>query len=70
MTFRDWLKAHPDEVARYAAIKQSLARAHASDPDFDDYTRAKTAYSTRCSPCSKPGPRRDPSSPEERGEQH
>ena len=42
--FRDWLRAHPAEVARYAEIKQSLAREHADDPDFDDYTRAKTAY--------------------------
>jgi len=42
--FRDWLRAHPSEVARYAATKQALARKHADDPDFDDYTRAKTAY--------------------------
>ena len=42
--FRDWLRAHPAEVARYAEVKQSLAREHADDPDFDDYTRAKTAY--------------------------
>ncbi len=25
-------------------MKLSLARQHADDPDFDDYTRAKTAY--------------------------
>lgn len=42
--FRDWLRAHPEEVARYADIKVALAREHANDPDFDDYTRAKTAY--------------------------
>lgn len=44
VAFRDWLRAHPDELARYAAMKLSLAREHAGDPDFDDYTRAKTAY--------------------------
>ena len=42
--FRDWLRAHPHEVARYTEMKLSLAREHADDPDFDDYTRAKTAY--------------------------
>jgi len=42
--FRDWLRAHPAEVDRYAEIKQSLAREHADDPDFDNYTRAKTVY--------------------------
>ncbi len=42
--FRDWLRAHPNEAARYADIKSALAREHANDPDFDDYTRAKTAY--------------------------
>ncbi len=25
-------------------MKTELARAHAGDADFDDYTRAKTAY--------------------------
>ncbi|MCW2763192.1 MAG: hypothetical protein JWR85_3393 [Marmoricola sp.] len=42
--FRDWLRAHPDEAARYAKVKRSLALEHADDPDYDDYTRAKTAY--------------------------
>ena len=42
--FRDWLRAHPDEVACYAETKRALAGEHADDPDFDDYTRAKTAY--------------------------
>ena len=42
--FRDWLRAHPDETATYARTKLALARTHATDPDYDDYTRAKTAY--------------------------
>ena len=44
VAFRDWLRAHPDEAARYARTKLALASEHAQDPDFDDYTRAKTAY--------------------------
>jgi dephospho-CoA kinase len=35
---------HDAERDRYAAIKRALAAAHADDNDFDDYTRAKTAY--------------------------
>jgi len=42
--FRDWLRAHPDQATRYAEVKRSLAQEHETDPDFDDYTRAKTAY--------------------------
>lgn len=41
---RDWLRAHPDEADRYAARKRVLARRHAGDPDYDDYTRAKSAF--------------------------
>ncbi|MEW1959887.1 GrpB family protein [Kineococcus sp. NPDC059986] len=29
---------------RYAAFKAAAAAEHAGDPDFDDYTRAKTAF--------------------------
>ncbi|MRH92433.1 hypothetical protein GFY24_34275 [Nocardia sp. SYP-A9097] len=36
---RDWLRAHPDEADRYAALKRALAQRHAADPDDDDYTR-------------------------------
>lgn len=42
--FRDWLRAHPDARDRYAAFKAAAAAAHAGDPDFDDYTRAKTEF--------------------------
>lgn len=44
VTFRDWLRHHPHEAARYGRTKQALARTHQEDPDYDDYTRAKTAY--------------------------
>ncbi len=42
--FRDWLKAHPDERARYEQVKTELAAEHAHDVDYDDYTRAKTGF--------------------------
>lgn len=42
--FRDWLRAHPDERARYEVTKRDLAAQNAGKPDYDDYTRAKTAY--------------------------
>jgi dephospho-CoA kinase len=42
--FRDWLRCHPDHARRYAQVKHGLARRHAGDPDYDDYTRAKTAF--------------------------
>lgn len=48
--FADWLRAHPLERDRYERIKKELARAHAADADYDDYTRAKTAYFDRVQP--------------------
>ncbi|HUB40644.1 MAG TPA: GrpB family protein [Streptosporangiaceae bacterium] len=36
---RDYLRGHPDAVARYAALKRRLAALH---DDGSDYTRAKT----------------------------
>ncbi len=42
--FRDWLRAHLQARERYAAFKQDAAAAHAGDVDYDDYTRAKTAF--------------------------
>jgi GrpB-like predicted nucleotidyltransferase (UPF0157 family) len=45
--FRDWLRAHPDEAADYERTKRALAEKHGGDPDYDDYTRAKTAYFDR-----------------------
>lgn len=40
--FRDWLRAHPDDRDRYAALKRSLAREHRDDRD--SYTEAKSAF--------------------------
>lgn len=42
--FRDWLRAHPEARDRYAVFKARTAAEHAGDADFDDYTRAKTAF--------------------------
>ncbi|GAB7191051.1 hypothetical protein NUM3379_17580 [Kineococcus sp. NUM-3379] len=42
--FRDWLRAHPDARDRYAGFKTRVAAEHAHDTDYDDYTRAKTAF--------------------------
>lgn len=42
--FRDWLRAHPEARDRYAAFKTRVAAEHAGDLDYDDYTRAKTAF--------------------------
>lgn len=44
VVFRDWLRAHPDEAAAYATMKRQTAELHADDSDYDDYTRAKSAY--------------------------
>ncbi|MHB9025170.1 MAG: GrpB family protein [Armatimonadota bacterium] len=42
LAFCDYLVAHPDEVARYAALKQELAGRY--QEDREGYTEAKTAY--------------------------
>ncbi len=42
--FRDWLRAHPEARDRYADFKARAAAEHAGDADYDDYTRAKTAF--------------------------
>lgn len=36
---RDWLRGHPTDRHRYQQLKNKLAAQHASDPDYDDYTR-------------------------------
>lgn len=40
--FRDWLRTHPDDRDRYAALKRSLAIEHRDDRD--GYTQAKSAF--------------------------
>ena len=42
--FRDWLSAHPSQRDRYQRTKRELAAANVGKVDYDDYTRAKTAY--------------------------
>lgn len=44
LRFRDWLREHPEDAARYQRVKRDLAVIHAGDPDYDDYTRGKTAF--------------------------
>ena len=42
LLFRDHLRAHPDETARYLALKRDLATRHRTDREA--YTAAKSAY--------------------------
>lgn len=48
--FRDWLRHHPDQARRYEQIKRALAEQHADAPDYDDYTRAKSAFLNEIQP--------------------
>ena len=42
--FRDWLRAHPEARQRYERRKRELSEENVSKADYDDYTRAKTAF--------------------------
>ena len=42
--FRDWLRAHPDALRRYERMKRIASEQNVGKPDYDDYTRAKTAF--------------------------
>jgi dephospho-CoA kinase len=42
--FRDWLRSNPEQANRYQLTKRRLARQHACDGDYDDYTRSKSAF--------------------------
>jgi GrpB-like predicted nucleotidyltransferase (UPF0157 family) len=42
--FRDWLRAHPQARRGYEDAKRRLSEQNAGKPDYDDYTRAKTAF--------------------------
>jgi GrpB-like predicted nucleotidyltransferase (UPF0157 family) len=42
LLFRDWLREHPEDCDRYAALKRSLARQFKND--VDQYTDAKTEF--------------------------
>ena len=40
LSFRNWLRAHPTQAAKYASLKLQLAQAYRDDCDV--YTEAKT----------------------------
>ncbi len=42
LVFRDYLRAHPDDLSRYASLKRELASAHATDRDV--YTDGKARF--------------------------
>ncbi|HEX4189796.1 MAG TPA: GrpB family protein [Marmoricola sp.] len=42
--FRDWLTAHPDRARQYEQTKRALSEQNVGKADYDDYTRAKTAF--------------------------
>lgn len=42
LAFRDWLRMHDDDAARYAKLKRDLARRHRDDGDA--YCEAKTEF--------------------------
>ena len=44
LSFRDWLRADPRALRDYAAHKRALAARFADADDYDDYTRAKSAF--------------------------
>ena len=43
-SFRDWLRSDAAARAQYETIKRELAAGFADAPDYDDYTRAKSAF--------------------------
>ena len=42
--FRDWLREHATARARYETTKRQLSAQNAGKGDYDDYTRAKSAF--------------------------
>jgi GrpB-like predicted nucleotidyltransferase (UPF0157 family) len=46
LTFRDYLRSHPDAVREYSELKQSLAEKYGND--IDAYIDGKTAFVLRC----------------------
>ncbi|MFB7842514.1 GrpB family protein [Microbacterium sp. NPDC056052] len=47
VSFRDWLRAVPAARAEYEELKRHLAEENAGAADYDDYTRAKSAFMDR-----------------------
>ena len=44
VALRDLLREDPGRRVQYESLKRGLARDHADDEDYDDYTRAKTVF--------------------------
>jgi len=42
--FREWLRARPEARQRYELTKRALSEQNVGKPDYDEYTRAKTAF--------------------------
>lgn len=42
--FRDWLRANSEARERYESVKRALSAQQIGKADYDDYTRAKTAF--------------------------
>lgn len=42
--FRDWLREHATARARYETTKRRLSAQNVGKADYDDYTRAKSAF--------------------------
>jgi GrpB-like predicted nucleotidyltransferase (UPF0157 family) len=57
LLFRDYLRAHPDEADRYAALKRTLAARHRTDREA--YTRAKADYIAAIMPIARASISRD-----------
>ena len=47
VSFRDWLRADPAASAEYELLKRRLVEENAHAADYDDYTRAKSAFMDR-----------------------
>ena len=50
LRFRDYLRAHPDKAAEYAALKRQLAGIH---DDVEAYALAKTDFVSACLAAAK-----------------
>ncbi|WP_194817951.1 GrpB family protein [Nocardia sp. XZ_19_385] len=53
LLLRDWLRANPVAAIRYDTHKRALAERFADGDDYDDYTRAKTAYYDEIEPAAR-----------------
>ncbi|MCS7040039.1 MAG: GrpB family protein [Caldilineales bacterium] len=58
LLFRDYLRSHPDEAQRYAALKRELAQRHPNDRDA--YLEGKAAFITAVLDAARAWQRRQP----------